>query len=227
MPHPGQCPRPAWGGFGQPGLGATSLQPPCVPGSLPHVPPLLRTKQRHGVESRRACIASGCGVSGETSSRQEKRTEGLKMIPVSRVTHCHANSPGANPIPGGRGDGAAPQCSPQPHSPAGPRRVWGQPLFSSSSPKNKRCGASTPTGTRGAEGGGTRHGPFRAAGRHGNREGVSSVKCHSHANSSVPRERRGSPPPREPEHSVGPGRGWQRPRVPRSLPLSLGSSVQL
>lgn len=71
--------------------------------SLPCIPPLLRTKQGHGVQSRRACIASGCGASRGTSSHREKRTKGLKTIPVSRVTLCHANSPGANPIPGGQG----------------------------------------------------------------------------------------------------------------------------
>lgn len=46
----------------------------------------------------------------------------------------------------------------------------------------------------------------------------SSIKCHSHAISSVPKE--GAAP------SLSPGRGWQQ-SVPRSLPLSLGSSVQL
>lgn len=101
---------------------------PRAQASLPRVPPLLQTKQRHWVQSRRACIASGCGASGETSSRQEKRTEGLKMIPVSRVTLCHANSPGANPIPGGRGEGVLAQpghpwltpCSPLPGLGEGP-----------------------------------------------------------------------------------------------------------
>lgn len=103
-------------------LRATRREDPATPraqASLPHVPLLLQTKQRHWVQSRRACIASGCGASGETSSRREKRTEGLKTIPVSKVTLCHANSPGANPIPRRSRGGFA--------SPAGP--PWAHPLL--------------------------------------------------------------------------------------------------
>lgn len=128
---------------------------PCAPAGLPHVPPLLRTKQRHRVQSRRACIASGCGVSGETSSRQEKRTEGLKMIPVSRVTHCHANSPGANPIPGGRGDGARPTSTPACPQPRSPAACGSSPCSPPPHEKTSGAGRPPPTRTRGAEGGGT------------------------------------------------------------------------
>jgi len=92
----------------QPQLGGMARTKPLGEGILQHLgprpafpasPPLLQTKQRYWVQSRRACIASSCGASGETSSRREKRTEGLKTIPISRVTLCHANSPGTNPKP--------------------------------------------------------------------------------------------------------------------------------
>lgn len=80
--------------------------------SLPCIPLLLQTKQGHRVQSRRACIASGCGVSRGASSRPEKRTEGLKTIPVSRVTLCHANSPGQTLSQEGRGGRAGPAGPP-------------------------------------------------------------------------------------------------------------------
>lgn len=94
-------------------------------GSFACIPALLQTKQRHWVQSRRACIASGCGASGETSSRREKRTEGLKTIPVSRVTLCHAKQPWGKPHRGRlRGRCAGPAGPPvlTPCSPSGAGR---------------------------------------------------------------------------------------------------------
>lgn len=141
------------------------------------------------VQSRRACIASGCGASGETSSRREKRTEGLKTIPVSRVTLCHAKQPWGKPHPGslrggyagpagppvlthpglGEGPDTSPRARvPQPCSPV--RMVLGveavmvqeQPLLSPPLKKTSPMGCLPLTQLIGAKGWGEtlRHNPF-------------------------------------------------------------------
>lgn len=177
-------------------LRATRRGDPATPRAqacLPHVPLLLQTKQRHWVQSRRACIASGCGASGETSSRREKRTEGLKTIPVSKVTLCHANSPGANPIPrrvrgghagpagppwahpllpiAGAGPGAAQGAGvPQPCSPVSTVHAGWRLRPSRNSPcslpplqKTSYVGHLPPTWLSGAEGGGKHSGTTQSA----------------------------------------------------------------
>lgn len=66
-----------------------------------------------GFKAEERVLQAAAAHPEKTSSRQEKRTEGLKTIPVSRVTLCHAKQPWGKPHPSSlRGECAGPAGPP-------------------------------------------------------------------------------------------------------------------